>query len=607
MRTRGIFCVVLALCCLFSSRLFASTTAEWNFNSTSDDGDTATGSLTPSRGIGSFTFIGGVTSTFGTVGGGRTSDPAAADDSQLRVRTLPAIDAGNKTAGLELTFDSTSYENLTLRWDQYNSRTASRYWRVQYSIDGASWIDHQSVVNTKASTWVPFQVSLADIPDVSGEAALKIRIVQEFESTATGAGAEAYVAVDPTATYTTAGSWWLDMISVSSGPILPPNEPPVISAIPDLVAMLGTNVDSVPFTISDPETAPFALQIAARLSNPEVLSSLFINGGSSNRFLSFQAAKLGETEITLQVSDGAGGVAETTFSVIVVSEPLHAPPVFLLLWNFNSTSEDSDNTTGTFEPAIGSGNLAVIGAGNHNFGIVAQGRTSDPATNDNSMLRISAFPGQGESNRTSGIELRASTRGMTNLLLFWDQYNSTTASRHWRIQYTTNGSDFINFASFTNTAPSVWHRTRSISFKDIPGVPDNPNFAVRFVSEFSADGGYAAVSETSNYSTAGTLWLDMVGLSAERLPEQAEPEPEPQPEPKPEPEPPPALQFSHSPDLRLTWPLSARSYLLEAKENWESDWIQVEDSAEEKDGVFQINIQANGSARFFRLRRNSPP
>ena len=601
MRYKRTFRAILLLSALFSFTVSGSAIVEWNFNSTADDADPATGSLTASQGTGVFSLVGGATSSFGTVGGGRTSDPASADDSQLRVRTLPGIGAENKNVGVEVTLDTTGYENLILKWDQYNSRTASRYWRVQYSVDGTSWIDHESIANTKASTWVSFQISFVNVPDVHGQPALKIRIVQEFESTATGAGADGYAAVDPIATYTTAGSWWLDMISVSSGAILPPNDPPVVSAIPNLIVMLGTNVPSVPFTVSDSETPAFALQISARLSNPEIVSGLFINGGGTNRFLSFTAAKLGETEITLQVSDGAGGNAEVTFTLSVVSEPVQPPPQFFLLWNFNSAAEDGDSSTGRFEPATGSGSFSVIGTENHNFGIVAQGRTSDPATNDNSMLRISGFPRQGESNKTSGVEVRATTKGLTNLVLFWDQYNSGTASRYWRIQFTTNGSEFIDLITFTNVASSTWHRTRSANFKDVPGVANNPDFAFRLVSEFGADSSYVAVSETSNYSTAGTLWLDMIGLSGERLPD------EPEPEPIPEPEQPPTLKFSAAPDLRLTWPLSARSYFLESKGDWHADWAKVEDPPEEKDGAFQFSVPPKENARFFRLRRNSTP
>jgi hypothetical protein len=598
--------VILALCPWFIFSASAAAIVAWNFNSSSDDADTATGSLTSSHGDGVFAPVGGVTTAFGTVGGARTSDPAIGDDSQLRLRTLPRIDAGNKSAGVEITLDTIGYENLTLSWDQFNSRTASRYWRVQYSIDGVTWTDHESIVNASASTWVAYQVSFAGTPIVNGRPDSKIRIVQEFESTATGAGVDAYTAVDATATYSTAGSWWLDMISISDGVIAPPNAAPIVSTIAGVVLLSGTAIDSVPFTVSDPETPSDALQIAVLISDPEVINRLFINGSGSNRFLSFQAAKVGETEVTVQVSDNAGQSTEIKFMVVVVSEPIQPPPSFFLLWNFNSTSDDGDNTTGNFEPAIGNGSLSVLNTENHNFGSVAQGRTSDPAAGDNSMLRISGFPRQGESNRTSGIEIAASTVGRSNVVLFWDQYNSSTASRLWRIQYTTNGSEFLDFTTCTNLTASAWQRTRSVSFRDVPGAANNSNFVVRLVSEFDADSAYAAVSEGSNYSSAGTLWLDMVGFSGELLPDEA-PETEEPEEPEPEPEQPPILQLSKTPELRVLWPLAARNYFLESKEDWLADWVKVEIPPEEKDDHYHVPVPVERAARFFRLRRDSAP
>ena len=81
------------------------------------------------------------------------------------------------------------FENLALSWDQYNSRTASRFWRVQYTTNGTTWIDHQSVINTNASSWVRFHVSFDGV-SLDNRSYLSIRLVPEFESTATGAGAE---------------------------------------------------------------------------------------------------------------------------------------------------------------------------------------------------------------------------------------------------------------------------------------------------------------------------------------------------------------------------------------------------------------------------------
>jgi hypothetical protein len=595
MSKRRILWLMVAVCALLFDAS-AATLAEWNFNTPVADADPLTGSLLPSLGSATLSLVGGATSAFGTVGGGTTSDPAVADDSQLRIRTLPRIDAANKSAGIELSLSTIGLHNLTLSWDQYNSRTASRYWRVQYSTDGLSWTDHESIVNTNASKWVTYTVSFKDIATIADQPNLKIRLVQEFESTATGAGADAYAAVDPTATYTTAGSWWIDFISVSDGELPAPNALPFVSPITDLIVLEGEMVDSVPFTIGDAETGADALEITALISNSGIISSLFLNGSGTNRFLSFKAAKVGETEVSVRVADGPEHFSEAKFTVTVVSEPVPPTPNFFLLWNFNSAADDSDSSTGSFEPTIGSGSFNVIGTTNYNLGIVAQGRTSDSAADDNSMLRISSFPRQGENDKSCGIEVKASTAGMRGITLFWDQYNSSSASRYWRIQYTTNGSDFIDFSLSTNSSASIWQRRRSVNFQNVPGAENNPNFAIRLVSEFASDSTYAPVSDASNYSSSGTLWLDMVGFSGESLPDDP-----------PDPPTAPVLVLSRTPELRLSWPTSAREFFLEAKDDLSAEWTRIETAPEQKDGQFQLVVEPNSEARFFRLRENSGP
>jgi len=363
--------------------------------------------------------------------------------------------------------------------------------------------------------------------------------------------------------------------------------------IPDITVTEGEKIDSITVTIADSETEATDLVAIATASNPELIANPSVGGTGNDRTLSFDATKPGETEIIVRVTDTEGDTSETKFKVTILTKPVQETPNFFVVWNFNGTSADGDATTGSFEPSLASGALTVIGTENHTFGTVSQGRTSDTAAGDNSMLRISGFPRQGESNKTCGIELTASTAGMRELVLFWDQYNSSTASRIWRIQYTTNGSDFTDFASFTNTAASIWLRRRSVSLREVPGVANNPHFGLRFVSEFASESGYLAVSDGSNYGTTGTLWLDMVGLSGEPLPDQPETRPE--------------LAISRSPDLRLSWPLSARNYAIEFKNDWESDWTRLDSPGEERDGSFQTSINFEAPARFFRLRRNSTP
>ena len=373
---------------------------QWDLNSES---------LEPSQGQGTLVSIGGVSEAFGSVASGATSDPAPAGNAQLRLGRFPAQGAASQTAGVQLLASTVGYRNLRLMWDHYNSASASRLWRIQFTTDGLFWRDHATLTNASAGSWQNQRtVSFSSIPDASDNELFGVRIVSEFAS------AEGYLPVSSSSSYSTAGTWYIDMLTLEG-------------------------------------------------------------------------------------------------------DPLHGPRP-IALWNFNSLEPDDDPATGEV-PSV-----TPVGGTSINLGSVASGATSDPASSDNSMLRVTGWPPRAENNKISGLEFRASTLGHTNLVLRWDQYNSPTASRHWRIQYSTNGLDFLDHRSLLNTVPSRWHHTNQVSFAGLPGVDHNPDFAFRLVSEFEStalgfgEDAYDAVGDTSNYSASGTLWLDMVTLLAEELP-----------------------------------------------------------------------------------------
>jgi hypothetical protein len=196
--------------------------------------------------------------------------------------------------------------------------------------------------------------------------------------------------------------------------------------------------------------------------------------------------------------------------------------------------------------------------------------------------------------------------------MYFDQYNSGTASRFWLIQYATNGLDFVDFSSVSNLVASTWHRYSTVSFRDIPGVDNNPEFAVRFVSKFGSDIEYLAVTESSNYSPAGTLWLDMIGFSGESIPQEPGEDPNDPTDPSDPPDPPdpitpPELTLMKTPELRLSWPAVARDFILEFKSDWSAEWVQVGEAAEELEGKMVIPVEPDQPARFYRLRKPTEP
>lgn len=184
----------------------------------------------------------------------------------------------------------------------------------------------------------------------------------------------------------------------------------------------------------------------------------------------------------------------------------------LVFWNFNSVTPDNDPTTGTLEPAIGVGAASLVGGVTASF--TASNGSSDSGS-DNSNWRITTWPSQGIGNKQNGVEFRVSTVGRTNILLKWDLRNSNTASKYTRLQYTTNGTGFIDFSIIAMPA-ETWINGQSVDFSSVPGVNNNPNFGVRFVTEFettatgSGADGYVPSSSTNTYGNGGTLRFDLV-------------------------------------------------------------------------------------------------
>jgi hypothetical protein len=90
-----------ALLVIFSSahlpcQAAAEVIARWDFNSIDPDTDAATGSFTSRPGDFTLTQIGTANASFGSVAGGKTSDPLSDDNSQLRL--APSRPALSRTA-----------------------------------------------------------------------------------------------------------------------------------------------------------------------------------------------------------------------------------------------------------------------------------------------------------------------------------------------------------------------------------------------------------------------------------------------------------------------------------------------------------------------------
>src|SRR5438552_8458892 len=110
-------------------------------------------------------------------------------------------------------------------------------------------------------------------------------------------------------------------------------------------------------------------------------------------------------------------------------------------WNFNSIPPDSATGTGTNQPSVGTGIATLVGSVTATY---AAGSTNDPASStDDSGWNTSSYPAQGTGNKTAGVQFNVSTLGNSNIVVRWDLRVSSTASKFYRFQYSTDGTTFI--------------------------------------------------------------------------------------------------------------------------------------------------------------------
>jgi hypothetical protein len=189
-------------------------------------------------------------------------------------------------------------------------------------------------------------------------------------------------------------------------------------------------------------------------------------------------------------------------------------------WNFNSAPPDASSGTGSMLPSIGSGTVAALGTVTSFFA----GSTNDPADSagDNSGWSTTTYPTQGTGNKTRGAQANVSTVSYANIAVAWDQRVSGTASKYFRFQYTTNGTDYLDGPVITMQTNTVFE-TKSNYLGPIPGVNNNPNFGFRIVAEFestaitNANANYVTTS-TSGYGTSGTVRFDMLTVYGTAMP-----------------------------------------------------------------------------------------
>ena len=315
---------VAFLLILSTSSSSADTISQWNFNSASPDANVATGTLSPSVGSGTASAVG---VSGGFVTGDTTHDPAGStDNSAWTTASYPAATGANKSAGVRFNVSTSGYTNITINWYQRNSATASRFWRVQYTVDGSIFSDANSYGLYKDSVFTNQAANLPNIAGISDNPNFGFRIVSEYESTATGSGAAAFISTTNGGTYNAGGTARFDMMTVS-GTLLPgANSPPTITGVADQTIRVTQSTGPLAFSVLDAEDPSASLALAKASSDTNVvpLGNVAFGGSGQNRNVNVTGGQIGASTITVWVIDTGGKSNSMSFAVNVLAQ--NTPP-----------------------------------------------------------------------------------------------------------------------------------------------------------------------------------------------------------------------------------------------------------------------------------------
>jgi hypothetical protein len=200
----------------------------------------------------------------------------------------------------------------------------------------------------------------------------------------------------------------------------------------------------------------------------------------------------------------------------------------LVRFNFNSNPADNNTSTGTIAPSFGAGTAALVGVTGSFSSGTANGGSSDPAATDNSGWQTLNYAAQGAGDKTRGVQFSVDTTGYSNIVFGYDIRHSNTSSKWEQVQYTLNGSSFIDFATFSVNAGDTWANGRLVDFSSVSGASNNALFGVRVVATFApSTTAFAPSTLGSTYGgggNGGTWRFDSVSVNGNAI--AAVPEPE---------------------------------------------------------------------------------
>jgi 2',3'-cyclic-nucleotide 2'-phosphodiesterase (5'-nucleotidase family) len=222
-----------------------------------------------------------------------------------------------------------------------------------------------------------------------------------------------------------------------------------------------------------------------------------------------------------------GNEISGTVSLFRINPP--PTPENIAVWTY----EPLQGAAATPTPNIGSGSSAIVGS--MTGASTATGSSTGCAQTTSTTAWAIGTANPGATNESSGVEYRTSTVGYSDITFSYDHRISNTGTRTARIQYTLDGTNWINLdlngSNYSSACASrgaidngrvdagdpvgtnvsdSWGR-RTIDFSAITGANNNPTFGVRVLAaHYAATGQFRQANSVNTAATGGTWRMDNV-------------------------------------------------------------------------------------------------
>jgi hypothetical protein len=210
-----------------------------------------------------------------------------------------------------------------------------------------------------------------------------------------------------------------------------------------------------------------------------------------------------------------GTYGSVTSSVVTLTVSSTAVP--LAFWNFNGIF---DATNPAPYQGIGTASAVSVDA------FVQPTRDGNDITPEpNTAWGTQNYPSPSVSNKQAGVQFNVSTVGARHIKVSFDLRGTTTASKYQRLQYTTNGTTWLDYptSGSIGALQAGTYNSFSYDLTGFAGVANNPNFGIRIVPEFENTARYGNTNNANyvgingGYSGGGTLSYDLVQITGDAI------------------------------------------------------------------------------------------